>query len=321
MLYSVLQTLNTTGLVPRERRRSTVWPLEVDIYHLCSSNDYWISWHLSPLGRVNETQLYFQVKQKMFSSNDWLTDTVYTAQGCASEDNSSLFLRSFLYSFGHCFSLFSDLCNLNTCCQMIKQVLSKPPVSQTYLEKKTKVKLLQSVYNTVSLFSLLQRCTEHKPSMTMPSSSRCSSSSLSTSTRPPSMWLSLKEGETGVTQKWWRNERHVVPNKILTVSYFSVWVGLWVTQPTMAPCLGWEMKMWVYNLPVNAKGENIPDPCYCIFILKLLCAISVCFCVSSHCSVVPGAASLNWLSNSSSSWWESNSSTTSRSSLYRMFPV
>jgi len=50
----------------------------------------------------------------------------------------------------------------------------------------------------VHVFSLLQRCTEHKPNTTTPSSSRCSSSSLSTSTRPPSTWLSLKEGETQV---------------------------------------------------------------------------------------------------------------------------
>lgn len=167
MLYSVLQTLNTTGLVPRERRRSTAWPLEVVIYHLCSSNDYWISWHLSPSGRVNETQLYFQVKQKMFSSNDWLTDPVYTAQGCALEDNSSLFLGSFFfYIVLAIVSLSSLISAISTHdVRRLKQVLSKPPVSQTYLEKKTKVKIIlckyklyiYSVYNTVCLCFLCCR--------------------------------------------------------------------------------------------------------------------------------------------------------------------
>lgn len=45
-----------------------------------------------------------------------------------------------------------------------------------------------------------------------------------------------------------------VLSKIWTIFELSycVCVGLWATQQTTAPCLAWEMKMWVYNLPVNA---------------------------------------------------------------------
>lgn len=77
-----------------------------------------------------------------------------------------------------------------------------------------------------------------------------------------------------------------------------------------------------------SKGENIPDQCYWIFILackkrdaplRHICLFLCVFTLS--CSVVPGAASLNWLNNSSSSWWGSSSSTTFRSSLSRMFSV
>lgn len=171
------------------------------------------------------------------------------------------------------------------------------------------------------MFSLLQRCTEHKPSMTMPSSSRCSSSSLSTSTPPPSTWLSLKEGETWVTQTWFGNVEHFVPDSILTLSSLFVWVGLWVTPPTMGPCLGWEMKMWVYNLPANVKWRKYSRSLQlCFYTNRFHRVISVCV-FTLCCSVVPGAASLNWLSNFSSSWWESNSSTTFRSSLSRTFPA
>lgn len=57
---------------------------------------------------------------------------------------------------------------------------------------------------------LWQRCTEHKPSTTTPSSSRCSSSSLSTSTRLPSTWLSLKAGESQPVA-----QRHQFTSKII----------------------------------------------------------------------------------------------------------
>lgn len=57
------------------------------------------------------------------------------------------------------------------------------------------------------------------------------------------------------------NEKYKV-TKYLT--YFSMWIGLWVTLPTMGPCLGWEMKMWVssftvlliYNFTINVIGKK-----------------------------------------------------------------
>lgn len=61
-----------------------------------------------------------------------------------------------------------------------------------------------------------------------------------------------------------------------------MWVGLWVTQQTMAPCLGWEMKMWVYNLPVNAKGRKYSRSPLLYFYPKApLCHISLFLRVST----------------------------------------
>lgn len=66
-------------------------------------------------------------------------------------------------------------------------------------------------------------------------------------------------------------KKHAVPSKISNL-YVFLRSDLSAIRPTTAPCLGWEMKMWVYILPFN----NFL--CHCVFFIVLKkCHFETCF--------------------------------------------